>query len=182
MVCLRCKIAVIDALQKVGLQNISVDLGVADVKDFISAKQLQKFKALLMHSGLEVMDDEKHMLVEKIKHAVIDMVLYTVEPMSMNFSLYLSTKLKLDYTYMANVFSKSEGVTIEHFVIAHKIERVKALLIDSELNLTEIAYLMHYSSVAHVSAQFKKVTGITPTDFMHFKKKKRVMLDRVGIA
>lgn len=123
------------------------------------------------------MDDKKSVLIQRIKNIIIELVHYTEEPLVVNFSVFLSEKLQHDYTYMANLFSEVQGTTIEKFIIAHKIERVKELLVYNELNLTEIAYQMHYSSVAHLSAQFKKVTGLTPSHFKKLKGIRRNMLE-----
>ena len=129
--------------------------------------------------GLELIDDKKSMLIQKIKNVIIELVHYSEEPLAINFSDYLSQKLQHDYTYLANLFSEVEGITIEHFIIAHKIERVKELLVYDELNLTEIAFQMHYSSVAHLSSQFRKVTGLTPSHFKQIKIKRLTMLEDV---
>ncbi len=123
------------------------------------------------------MDDRKSVLIQKIKNVIVELVHYTEEPLNVNFSDYLSQKLDYDYTYLANLFSEVQGITIEKFIISHKIERVKELLVYNELNLTEIAYLMHYSSVAHLSTQFKKVTGLTPSHFKQLREKRRSMLE-----
>ncbi len=179
MVCIRCKMVVKDELTKLGLHYSTVDLGEADIMENISAMQQQQFKASLLKSGLELIDDKKSELIQKIKNVIIELVHYSEEPLSINFSEYLSQKLLYDYTYLANLFSEVQGTTIEHFMIAHKIERVKELLVYDELNLTEIAYQMHYSSVAHLSAQFKKVTGLTPTHFKQIKNRRRSMLEDV---
>jgi AraC-like DNA-binding protein len=125
------------------------------------------------------MDDKRAMLIEKIKNVIVEMVHYTDELPKVNFSDYLSEKLNYDYTYLANLFSETEGTTIEHFIIMHKIERVKELIIYDELNLTEIAWKLHYSSVAHLSNQFKKITGLTPSFFKSLKHKKRRTLEKV---
>ena len=125
------------------------------------------------------MDDKKAILIEKIKNSIVEMVHYTDEPLKLNFSDFLSEKLGHDYTYLANLFSEVTGITIEHFIIAHKIERVKELLLYDELNLTEISYMMNYSSVAHLSSQFKKVTGLTPTFFRQLKNKKLSSLENM---
>jgi AraC-like DNA-binding protein len=168
-----------DELTKLGLHHTTVELGEADILEDISPLQQQKFKAALLKSGLELIDDKKSVLIQKIKNVIIELVHYSEEPLAINFSEYLSQKLQHDYTYMANLFSEVQGTTIEHFIIAHKIERVKELLVYDELNLTEIAYQMHYSSVAHLSAQFKKVTGLTPTHFRQIKNKRLSMLEDV---
>ena len=168
-----------DELEKLGLHYIKVDLGEVDIMESISAVQQVQFKVALLKSGLELIDDKKAVLIQKIKNVIIELVHYSEEPLAINFSEYLSQKLQHDYTYLANLFSEVQGTTIEHFIIAHKIERVKELLVYDELNLTEIAYQMHYSSVAHLSAQFKKVTGLTPTHFKQIKIKRLTMLEDV---
>jgi AraC-like DNA-binding protein len=168
-----------DELTKLGLHLTTVELGEVDIMENISALQHDQFRAALLRSGLELIDDRKSVLIQKIKNVIIELVHYSEEPLSINFSEFLSQKLQHDYTYLANLFSEVQGTTIEHFMIAHKIERVKELLVYNELNLTEIAYQMHYSSVSHLSAQFRKVTGLTPTHFKLVKKRRRSRLDDV---
>jgi AraC-like DNA-binding protein len=168
-----------DELTKIGVNYTTVELGEADILENISALQQQQFKAALLKWGLELIDDKKSVLIQKIKNVIIELVHYSEEPLAINFSEFLSQKLQHDYTYLANLFSEVEGTTIEHFMIVHKIERVKELLVYDELNLTEIAYQMHYSSVAHLSAQFKKVTGLTPSHFKQIKIKRLIMLEDV---
>jgi len=177
MVCIRCKMVVKDELTKLGLHYTVVELGQAEVEGSVSAQQHDQLKAALLKSGLELMDDKKSVLIEKIKSVIIEVVHYSEEPLTVNFSDYLSEKLRHDYTYLANLFSEVQGITIEKFFISHKIERVKELLVYDELSLTEIAGMMHYSSVAHLSTQFKKVTGLTPTHFKNLREKRRSMLD-----
>ena len=177
MVCIRCKMVVKEELTKLGIRFMSVELGEVEMMENISAEQHEQIKAALLRSGLELMDDKKSILIQKIKKVIIELVHYSNEPLTVNFSEYLSQKLNYDYTYLANLFSEVQGTTIEKFLIAHKIERVKELLVYDELNLTEISYQMHYSSVAHLSAQFKKVTGLTPSHFKQLKNKRRSMLD-----
>ena len=179
MVCIRCKMVVKDELAKLGLHYTSVELGEAEVRENISVKQRDQVRTALLKSGLELMDDKKSVLIQKIKNVIIELVHYSEEPLTINFSEYLSQQLHHDYTYLANLFSEVQGTTIEKFLIAHKIERVKELLVYNELNLTEIAYKLHYSSVAHLSAQFKKVTGLTPSHFKQLKNKRRSMLDNM---
>jgi AraC-like DNA-binding protein len=179
MVCIRCKMVVKAELTKLGLHYTVVDLGEVEILENISAEQLGQLKAALLKSGLELMDDKKSVLIQKIKNVIVELVHYSDEPLVVKFSEYLSQTLNHDYTYLANLFSEVQGTTIEKFVIAHKIERVKELLVYDELNLTEIASLMHYSSVAHLSNQFKKVTGLTPTHFKQLKDKRRSMLEDV---
>ncbi len=178
MVSMRCKMAVREELKKLGLHFI-VDMGVADVMEDITPEQREQIRNGLHQSGLELMDDKKAVLIEKIKNVIIEMVHYTDEIPKTNFSDYLVDKLKYDYTYLANLFSEVQGTTIEKFIISHKIERVKELIIYDELNLTEIAWNMHYSSVAHLSNQFKKITGLTPSHFKKLKDKRRQSIEDV---
>ena len=177
MVCIRCKMVVKAELANLGLHYTTVDLGEVEITGDISANQIDQLKTALLKSGLELMDDKKSVLIQKIKNIIVELVHYSEEPLVVKFSEYLSEKLNYDYTYLANLFSEVQGTTIEKFLIAHKIERVKELLVYNELNLTEIAYLMHYSSVAHLSNQFKKITGLTPSHFKQLRDKRRSMLD-----
>ncbi len=179
MVCLRCKMVVKEELIKLGLHFVMIELGEVEILEKISAQQHDRLKAALLKSGLELMDDKISVLIQQIKTAIVELVHYSKEPLLIKFSEFLSQKLNYDYTYLANLFSEMQGTTIEKFFITHKIERVKELIIYDELNLTEIAYLMHYSSVSHLSAQFKKVTGLTPTHFKQLKDKRRSLLEDV---
>jgi AraC-like DNA-binding protein len=179
MVSTRCKMVVKEELKKLGLHFILVDLGVVDIMENITPEQHDQIKAALLKSGLELMDDKRAVLIERIRNIIIEMVHYSEELPKTNFSDYLSEKLNYDYTYLANLFSEVQGTTIEKFIIAHKIERVKELIIYDELNLTEIAWLMHYSSVAHLSNQFKKITGLTPSHFKNLKNKRRNPIEDV---
>lgn len=178
MVSSRCKIIVQIELNKLGLHCTFVELGRAEVSN-ISDEQIKNLNIALLQSGLELMDDRKSILIEKIKNVIIEMVHYSDEPLKMNFSDFLSGKLNLDYTYLANIFSDVQGITIEHFIILHKIHRAKMLIRDNELTLTEISWKLHYSSVAHLSAQFKKVTGVTPSYFKHFNTNSQIGLENV---
>jgi AraC-like DNA-binding protein len=179
MVSIRCKMVVKSELDKLGLHYLKVELGEVNVRENLTDEQRNQLKAGLMKSGLELMDDKKAILIEKIKNLVVEMVHYSEEVPKMNFSDFLSEKLNLDYTYLANLFSEVTGLTIEQYIIAHKIERVKELLIYDELTLTEISYRLNYSSVAHLSNQFKKVTGLTPSFFKQLKYNKRIPLENV---
>ncbi len=172
MVSLRCKMLVKSELEKLGLTCISVDLGMVEIREDISKELLETFNKNLKKSGLELLDDKKNILVEKIKAVIIEMIHYSDEVQKVNDSDYISEKLNYDYTYLSNTFSEVKGMTIQQYIILHKIERVKELLIYDELTLTEIAYKLHYSSVAHLSNQFKKVTGLTPTYFKDLKEKR----------
>jgi YesN/AraC family two-component response regulator len=177
MVCIRCKMVVKDELIKLGLNYNAVELGEADIPGTISPELFHQVKTALLKSGLELMDDKKGALIQKIKAVIIELVHYSQEALTVNLSDYLSAKINHDYTYLANLFSEVQGTTIEKFYISHKIERVKELLVYNELTLTEIAYQMHYSSVAYLSTQFKKITGLTPSHFKKLKDKRRSMLD-----
>jgi AraC-like DNA-binding protein len=179
MVSIRCKMIVKSELDKLGLHYGAVELGEAQIRENLTDEQRAQLKAALLTSGLELMDDKKAILIEKIKNVVIEMVHYEDELPKVNFSDYLSGKLNYDYTYLANIFSETKGITIEHFIILHKIERVKELIIYDELSLSEIAWKLHYSSVAHLSNQFKKITGLTPSYFKSLKNKKRNTLENV---
>jgi AraC-like DNA-binding protein len=178
MVSLRCKLVVKAALDELGLRYTSVELGEVDLKDEITGEQREILRTKLLKSGLELMDDNKAKLIEKTKNVIVEMVHYSEEYPKTNFSDYLSEKLNYDYTHLANLFSDVTGTTIENYIIIHKIERVKELLLYDELNLTEIAFQLHYSSVAHLSNQFKRVTGLTPTYFKKMRQfKKRISLE-----
>ena len=179
MVCVRCKMVVKSELQKLGLHYLTVELGEAEIMEDISKEQLARLDVDLKKSGLELMDDKKSILVEKIKTIIIELVHYTDDQIKINLSDYLSAKLNHDYTYLANLFSEVKGTTIENFYLTHKIEKVKELLVYDELNLTEIAFKMHYSSVAHLSNQFKKMTGLTPSHFKNLRHKRRQTLGNV---
>lgn len=179
MVSLRCKMVVKAELNNLNLHYLIISLGEVEIMEHLTEKQHDDLKVALQRSGLELMDDKKSMLIEKIKNVVVEMVHYTDEIPTVNFSDYLHEKLHYDYTYLANLFSETEGISIEHYIMNHKIERVKELIIYDELNLTEIAQKMHYSSVAHLSNQFKKITGLTPSFFKSLKDKKRKSLDNM---
>lgn len=179
MVCIRCKMVVKQELKRRSLRYATVDLGEVDMIDEITGGQLTDLTAGLKKFGLEVMDNRKSILIERIKKVVVELIHYIEEPSKINFSDHLTEKLNYDYTYMANLFSEVEGVTIEHYLISHKIERVKELLVYDELSLTEISYKMHYSSVAHLCNQFKKTTGLTPSHFKKLKVDRRSALTSV---
>ena len=179
MVCIRCQMVVKAELKKLGLQYAYVRIGEANIIGDVNQEQLDRLKKKLNKSGLLLMDNKKSILVEKIKSAIIELVHYTEDQIKVNLSDFLSEKLNYDYTYLANLFSEVKGITIEKFYLTHKIEKVKELIVYDELNLTEIAYKMHYSSVAHLSNQFKKYTGLTPSHFKKLKNKRRQTLEDV---
>jgi AraC-like DNA-binding protein len=173
MVSNRCKMFVKDELAKLGLAFSTIDLGHVTLKNPLSILQRESLQLALLQSGLELMEDKKAIIIEQIKNAIVSLVHYSDDLPKMNLSDYLSKKLNYDYTYLSNLFSETEGTTIEHFLLIHKIERVKELIIYDELNLTQIAWKMNYSSIAHLSHQFKKITGLTPSFFKSLKEKKK---------
>jgi AraC-like DNA-binding protein len=179
MVSIRCKIIVRQELANLGLHDKVVELGEAEVEEDVPEEKLKALKAALLVSGLELMEDQKAILIEKIKNAIVEMVHYSDDLPKKNFSNYLSEKLDYDYNYLSNLFSEVKGITIEHYIIAHKIELAKELLIYNELSLTQIAHKLHYSSVAHLSNQFKKVTGLTPSFFKSMKQKRHIALEKL---
>jgi AraC-like DNA-binding protein len=177
MVSIRCKMLVKTELEKLGLHFRVVDLGEVELEENITAEQHDQLKTNLMRSGLELMDDKKAMLIEKIKNVVVEMVHYADEFPKTKNSDYIGKKLNHNYTYLANLFSEATGTTIEHYIIIHKIERAKELIVYNELTLSEIAWKLNYSSVAHLSSQFKKITGLTPTFFKQLKAKRLTSLE-----
>lgn len=179
MVSNRCKMAVKEELRKLDLHFIVVDLGEVEIMETLTSDERNDLKTGLLASGLELMDDKKAILIEQIKNVIIEMVHHSDEVIKVNFSNYLSDKLHHDYTYMANLFSEVQGTTIEQFIISHKIERIKELIIYGELNITEIAWKMNYSSVAHLSNQFKKMTGLSPSHFRQLKDKRRLPIEDI---
>lgn len=180
MVSLRCKMAVREELDKLDLAYGDVDLGEVNLKQDIHAEDREKLRKGLLRKGLELMDDKKAMIIEKTKNVIVEMVHYAEEYPDINYSEYLSEKLDYNYTHLANMFSEVTGTSIVNFIIAHKIELVKELLLYDELTLTEISHKLQYSSVAHLSNQFKKVTGLTPTYFKKLKQyKKRIQLEEL---
>jgi AraC-like DNA-binding protein len=180
MVSNRCKLAVKEVLRSLGLHFIVVDLGEVEIMETLTIEQREELKIALHSSGLELMDDKRAVLIEKIKNAIVEMVHHTNEVVKVNFSDYLSEKLNHDYTYLANLFSEVQGTSIEQFIISHKIERIKELIIYDELSITEIAWQMNYSSVAHLSNQFKKMTGLSPIHFKQLKNKRRSPIEEIG--
>jgi len=179
MVSLRCKLLVKSELEKMNLHFTIVELGEVEITENLTPTQNAELRIVLLRSGLELLEDKKSMLIEKIKNIIIELIHYTDEPPVLNFSAYLSEKLNYDYNYLSNLFSEVKGTTIEHFIIAHKIEKAKELLIYDQLTLTEIAEKLHYSNVAHLSNQFKKVTGLTPTFFKNMKHKRLISLENL---
>ena len=169
-----------EELKKLGLHFIVVDLGEVEIMENITEETRVELKAALLNAGLELMDDKRSVLIEKIKIVITEMIHYSDELPTVNYSDYISQKLHYDYTYLSNLFSEVKGITIQQFIIIHKIERIKELIIYDELNITEIAWKMNYSSVAHLSNQFKKVTGLSPSHFKQLKDKRRSPIEEIG--
>lgn len=179
MVSLRCKMMVAEELQKLDIPFNVLDLGMVEITGDILPAQLALLKLNLLASGLELMDDKKSILIEKIKNLIVQMVHYSEELPRVNHSDYISEQLGYDYTYLANIFSEVKGITIQQFIIIHKIERVKELILYDELSLTEISQKLHYSSVAYLSNQFKHITGLSPSFYKQLKGKRKENLENV---
>jgi AraC-like DNA-binding protein len=179
MVSLRCKLLVKAELRKLGILHSMVDLGVVELEEEISKGKRDQLKENLLKSGLELLDNKQSILIERIKNVVIEMIHYSDELPKVNYSDYISEKLGYDYTYLSNVFSDAKGITLQQFIIMHRIEKVKELLLYEELNLTEISYKLQYSSVAHLSNQFKKVTGLSPSFYKQMKRKREGNLENL---
>lgn len=169
-----------EELKKLGLHYIVVDLGEVEIMENLTPEIRDQLKASLLESGLELMDDKRSILIERIKNVITEMIHYSDELPVTNYSDYISQKLQYDYTYLSNIFSEVKGITIQQFIIIHKIERVKELMLYDELNLTEISYKLNYSSVAHLSNQFKKITGLSPSHFKQLKDKRRKPIEDIG--
>lgn len=176
MVSIRCKMIVKEELNRLGIEYSILELGMVELKEALNKETIQLFNEALQKYGLEILENKKAILVEKITTLIIEMVHYSDKLPELKYSALISEKLGYNYTYLANLFSEVKGTTIENFIILHKIERVKELLIYDELNLTEISYLLDYSSVAHLSKQFKKITGLTPSYFKNLKGHKERIL------
>ncbi len=179
MVSQRCKMLVGEVLKKMGLDDFAVELGKVELQEELTTEQRNYLKIALQKSGLELMDDRKDILTEKVKNVIIEMIHYADELPRVNYSAYISKKLGYDYTYLANTFSEMKGDTIQQYIINNKIEKVKELLLSGEQNLTEIAYMLNYSSVAHLSNQFKKITGLTPSIFRQEKENRKMELEKL---
>ena len=177
MVCIRCKMVVKSELDRLGLQYANIELGEAEIYGELTSEKKTELDTTLKKQGLELMNDMKSMLIEKIKIIIIELIHYSDYPLKINLSNFLTSKLNYDYTYLANLFSEVQGTTIEHFFIYHKIETIKELLVYDELSMKEIAFKLHYSSVAHLSHQFKKITGLSPSHFKQLKRKRRISLE-----
>lgn len=180
MVCNRCIRVVQEEAQYLGLSVEAVRLGELVVQETLSDAQKQQLKEVLLANGFELLDDRKAALVEKIKNIVIQEVHHNEERRHENFSHLIADELHMDYNYLSNLFSSMEGTTIEKYIILQRIEKVKELLVYDELTLSEIAWKLGYSSVHHLSAQFKKTTGLTPSHFKKIGEQKRKPLDGIS--
>lgn len=179
MVSERCKMAVKEELKKLGVHYIFVNLGEVEIMETLTVYQHDKLKEDLHSIGLELMDDKRSVLLEKIKNVIREMIHYAEELPKVKYSVYIGEKLHYDYTYLSNIFSEANGISIQQYIIFNKIEYIKELLLYGELNIAEIAYKLHYSSEAHLCNQFKKITGLTPTFFKTLKHKTRSALENV---
>jgi AraC-like DNA-binding protein len=179
MVSHRCKLKVKEELKKLNIKYVVVDLGVVEIFKDISTEIRELLKFNLNKSGLELLDDKRSIIIERIQNVVVEMIHFSESLPKVNFSTHISEKMELDYTYLSNIFAEVKGITLQNFIIMHKIEKVKELLFYDELNLTEIAYRLEYSSVAHLSAQFKKITGLTPSFYKQLKKTRTVNLEHL---
>lgn len=178
MVCNRCIMAVKKEIENLNLQAISVELGEVEISE-PSTEQMSKLDSSLTELGFEIIDDKKSRIIEKIKNEIVKLVHHTENQPNTNLSNFLSENLHYEYNYLSNLFSEVEGITIEKYLIAQKIEKVKELLVYNELSLSEIADKLGYSSVAYLSNQFKKSTGLTPSFYRSMKEHKRKKLDEV---
>lgn len=179
MVSLRCKMVVQDELDTAGIAYHSIQLGRVDLIEALNKEEHDDLKEKLIRYGLELLDDKEAILVERIKNVVVEMVHYAEELPRENYSYHISHALNYDYTYLSNQFSRVSGITIQQYIIQHRVERVKEMILYDELNMTEIAYQLQYSSVAHLSNQFKKITGLTPSEFKHLLEKRMTPLELI---
>lgn len=173
MVCSRCKMVVKSEIEKGGLQPVVIELGEVEIKETLTSKQLQQLNTSLKALGFELIDDKKIQTIEKIKNAIVTLVHHSDNDIKTNLSAYITSQIHQDYNYLSNLFSEVEGTTIEKYFITHRIEKVKELLVYDELSLSEIAFQLGYSSLAYLSNQFKKITGLTPSYFKSLKEHKR---------
>lgn len=173
MACLSCKVFVKDALEELKIVPLRIELGEIETKEDVTNDEKKKLNTMIGKAGLELLENKQGILIEKIREVIVDYVYHTDEKMITNFSDLLSKKLDYNYNYLANFFSEVEATTITQYVISLKIERIKELIMFEELTLSEIAHKLHYSSAAHLSSQFKKITGLTPSHFKTLKNKRR---------
>ena len=180
MVSQRCKLAVQSELRRLRIRHTNIQLGEIEISDNISPKQRESLRIALCNCGLELMNDKRTILIEKVKNLITEMIHYNDELPRINYSDFISEQTKHDYTYLSNIFSQVKGITIQQFIINHKVERIKELISYGELNMTEIAWKMNYSSVAHLSNQFKKITGFSPSHFKQSQDKQRSPIEEIG--
>lgn len=179
MVSNRCKMIVKSELEELGLHYVVREFGEVEIKEDLSVEMHNRLNLNLEKSGLGLLDDKKKVLIEKVRNIILELVYYSESRPKINLSDYLSEKLNYDYTYLSNLFSESQGTTIEHFFLENKIERVKELLVYEDISLTEISYKLYYSSVAHLSNQFKKITGLTPSNYKNLRIRRRKQPENV---
>lgn len=177
MVSLRCKLLVREELKKLGVKYVVVDLGVVELLEDISEEQREQLRKNLLKSGLKLLDDQRSILVERVKNVIVEMIHYSEELPKINYSEFISEELGYNYTYLSNLFSEVKGITLQQYIIIHRIEKAKELILYDELNISEISYRLQYSSVAHFSNQFKKVTGLNPSFFKKLKNKRKGNLE-----
>jgi AraC-like DNA-binding protein len=180
MICTRCKIVVKSELEKLNIKYSTIELGEVETINYLSPATLKMLDHNLRYSGLELFENSKNILAEKIKTAIIELVHQSDEQLKINLSDYLTEKLNYSYPTLAKTFSEVYHLSIEKFFISHKIERVKELLLYNDLRLKEISYLTNYSSIAHLSYQFKRITGVTPSEFRNLPNKSRLSLEQVS--
>lgn len=179
MVCTRCKMVLKSELEKLGLKPISIELGEVEFSEDLDIDSIKRIEKSLEPFGFTIIDDKKSRVIEKVKTLIVQLIQELDGELKVNFSDYLTERVHYEYNYISNLFSEVEGTTIEKYYIAQKIEKVKELLMYDELSLSEIAYRLHYSSVAHLSNQFKKVTGFAPSHIKKIKNNKRTPLDKL---
>jgi len=179
MACESCKVVVKEALAELNIFPLNVDLGEIETTEIISDDDKRKLNSKISRVGLELLEKKQGILIEKIRKVIIEYVYKSEEKPNIKFSVLLSQKLNHSYNYLANFFSEVEATTIEQYIIALKIERIKELIIFGEYSFSEIADMLHYSSIAHLSSQFKKVTGLTPTHFKALKEKRRITIQNI---
>jgi len=179
MVCPRCILAVKQAFQDLEIPIIAIELGKVAIEKELSAQQKKRLSQNLLIKGFERLDDKQTQIINEVKSIIIQQIHYSNEPLVVNFSTLLTEKMPYDYAYLSRLFSSVEGRTIEKFILAQKVEKVKELLAYQELSLSEIAFQLNYSSSAHLSSQFKKVTGMTPSKFKQLQQQERRSLDKI---
>lgn len=181
MVSLRCKLVVKQELQNLGINYVAIELGMVELKEDLNPQLREQLKNTLQKSGLELMDDKRSKMVEEASNLIIQMIQYSDELPRESYSDHISSKLNCNYVQLSSLFAEVKGINIQNFIIANKIERVKELLIYDNLNLTDISYQLQYSSVAHLSNQFKRITGLTPSFFKKLNARRKKNMQGVGI-